>query len=71
MYVRLLGLASVLLGLGLLYVARRAWRDISRIPDEQEWEDAVYGPPMNVVEAGLLLGVLFLLLGLALAFRLF
>jgi len=69
MWIRLIGGLLAVGGLALAYVGWRETSKIEEISDQNEWEDAVYGPRGEVAGYGVI-GALLILLGLLLLFRL-
>lgn len=68
MWIRLLGLLLILGGLALSYVGWRETSKIDEIEDQEEWEDAVYGPGGEVIGYATI-GAFMILVGFLLLFR--
>jgi hypothetical protein len=71
MWVRLLGLAMIIVGLALSYFSWRSSNKIQEIEDEWEWEDAVYGGAGDAGGLSMVVGAGMILFGILFALRVF
>ncbi len=69
MLIRLLGLVLILAGLALSYFGWRESSRIREIENEEEWEDAVYGPGGEAWGYGLAYGAILIFVGILLLLR--